>query len=142
MESGTSITNIDRDADERFVALRRRLGVSSFGLNEIVLKPGERGRIHRHQNQEEVYLVLAGTLSIVVEGKELELGRDQLIRVAPELRRQLVNRGSEPLILVALGGANEHVGRDAEAFASWEDSSGSPPQEIPLPQDLPASELR
>jgi mannose-6-phosphate isomerase-like protein (cupin superfamily) len=142
MESGTSITSIERDADGRFVALRRKLGVTSFGLNEIVLKPGERGRIHRHLNQEEVYLVLAGTLSIVIEGKELELGRDQLIRVAPELRRQLVNRGSEPLILVALGGANAHVGRDAEAFASWEDSNGAPPQEIPLPPDLPPSELR
>ena len=46
----------------------RQLGVTAFGINQIVLRPGERGRIHRHRRQEEVYLVLDGTLSLVIEG--------------------------------------------------------------------------
>jgi uncharacterized cupin superfamily protein len=58
MEEGTTIARLDPDTGERFLPLRRQLGVSSFGMNQIVLQPGQRGRIHRHQRQEEVYLVL------------------------------------------------------------------------------------
>jgi hypothetical protein len=65
------------------------------------------------------------------------LGRGELVRVAPEVRRQLVNRDPERVVLLALGGAGEHVGRDGEAFASWDDERGVPPQELPLPEDLP-----
>jgi mannose-6-phosphate isomerase-like protein (cupin superfamily) len=141
MEPGTSVTSLQRDTGERFVPLRRELGVSSFGINQIVLQPGQRMRIHRHANQEEVYVVLAGTLTLVVEGEAAEHGPDQLIRVAPDVRRQLVNRGAEPLILLALGGAAEHQSRDAEAFTAWDQSTGASPQEVPLPPDLGPEEL-
>jgi mannose-6-phosphate isomerase-like protein (cupin superfamily) len=137
VESGIARTRLEPEADERFVPLRRRLGVSSFGLNQIVLAPRERGRIHRHARQEEVYLVLEGTLTLLVESEESVLERGELVRVAPDLRRQLVNRGPERLVLLALGGDGEHVGRDGEAFASWEDERGAPPQEVPMPPDLP-----
>jgi mannose-6-phosphate isomerase-like protein (cupin superfamily) len=138
VESGIARTRLEPEADKRFVPLRRRLGVSSFGLNQIVLAPRERGRIHRHARQEEVYLVLEGTLTLLVESEESVLERGELVRVAPNLRRQLVNRGPERLVLLALGGDGEHVGRDGEAFASWEDERGAPPQEVPMPPDLPA----
>ena len=87
------ITHLEPDTAERFVPLRRQLGVSAFGLNQIALQPGERGRIHRHDRQEEVYLVLEGTLTLLVEAEETELVAGELIRVAPQVRRQLVNRG-------------------------------------------------
>ena len=83
MEPGTAIARLDLDPDDRFVRLRRDLGVSSFGINQIVLRPGERGRIHRHVRQEEVYLVLAGRLTLLVEGEETELEDGELVRVAP-----------------------------------------------------------
>ena len=136
MESGTARTRLDPEPGERFVALRRRLGVTSFGLNQIVLQPGERGRIHRHVRQEEVYLVLEGTLTLLVEGEATDLDRGELVRVAPDLRRQLVNRGPDRLVLLALGGDGEHQGRDGEAFTSWDEAQGAPPQEVPLPPDL------
>jgi mannose-6-phosphate isomerase-like protein (cupin superfamily) len=142
VEQGTARTRLATDTEERFVPLRRRLGVTSFGLNQIVLEAGQRGRIHRHGRQEEVYLVLEGTLALLIEGEETVLERGELIRVAPELRRQLVNRGPERLVLLALGGDGEHQGRDGEAFASWEDTKGASPQEVPLPPDLPAAERR
>jgi mannose-6-phosphate isomerase-like protein (cupin superfamily) len=107
-------------------------------MNQIVLRPRQRGRIHRHERQEEVYLVLEGTLTLVVEGEEEALERGELVRVAPEVRRQLVNRGPDRLVLLALGGDGEHVGRDGRAFADWDDAQGAPPAEIPLPDDLPA----
>jgi uncharacterized cupin superfamily protein len=135
MESGVSFAALDPDTEERFVPLRRLLGVTSFGLNQIVLRPGQRGRIHRHREQEEVYLVLSGTLTLVIEGEATALGQGELARVAPEVRRFIANRGDEDLVLLALGGATEHVGRDGEAFVDWDQQEGRPPQEIPLPPD-------
>jgi uncharacterized cupin superfamily protein len=133
-------STIDRDSGERFQALRRELGVSSFGMNLIVLQPGERGRIHAHERQEEVYLVLEGELTLLAEGAEELLGPDRLVRVGPSVRRQLVNAGPRRLVLLALGGSGEHVGRDGLAWSSWEDDSpGRPPQEVPLPEDLPTA---
>lgn len=121
-----------------FQRLRRQLGVESFGLNVVTLRPGQRNRIHRHQRQEEVYLVLEGELTLVVEGEELVLGRYELARVAPSVRRQLTNRGAEPAVLLALGADGEHQGRDGRAWSSWEEpGDGRPPQEVPLPDDLP-----
>ena len=142
MEEGTATARLQEDAENRFVRLRAELGVTSFGLNQIVLHPGQRGRIHAHERQEEVYLVLEGTLSLLIEGDESTHERGELIRVAPGVRRQLVNRGPANLHLLAIGGAGEHEGRDGKAWASWDATESASPQEMPLPDDLPASELR
>src|SRR5215218_7407614 len=107
METGVSYAKLDPDHDERFLSLRRELGVTSFGINQILLKPGQRGRIHLHHEQEEVFIVLSGTLTLTVEGEPRELGQ------------------------------GEHVGRDGEAFERWDQETGAPPQEVPLPEDEP-----
>ncbi|HEY2441212.1 MAG TPA: hypothetical protein VGI07_13335, partial [Solirubrobacteraceae bacterium] len=65
VDEGVARTKLDPDSGDRFVPLRRQLGVTSFGMNQIVLQPGQRGRIHLHQRQEEVYLVLEGELALV-----------------------------------------------------------------------------
>jgi len=139
MNSGVSYTALEPDSEERFVSLRRALGVTTFGINQIILRPGQRGRIHRHTNQEEVYLVLDGTLSLVFEDEVKELGKGEIARVAPDVRRYIANRHPEDVLLLALGGALEHVGRDGEAFASWEDTEPTSPQELPLPPDEPVT---
>jgi mannose-6-phosphate isomerase-like protein (cupin superfamily) len=131
-------TKLDRRGAERFQGLRRELGVTSFGMNAITLAPRQRGRIHAHEAQEEVYLVLDGELTIIVEGEERVFGVDEVVRVPPQVRRQLVNAGTQPLLMLALGGSGEHVGRDGRAWESWDDSGpGRSPQEVPLPEDLP-----
>jgi uncharacterized cupin superfamily protein len=136
MDEGTSRTRVDPDSAERFVSLRRALGVTTFGINQMVLQPGQRMRIHRHQRQEEVYLVLEGTLTVAIEAEDTELGEGELMRVAPGVRRQLVNHGPSRVVLVALGADGDHEGRDAEAFASWEQETGVQPKDVPLPDDL------
>jgi uncharacterized cupin superfamily protein len=142
MEVGVTRARLNPETGERFLTLRRELGLTAFGLNQIVLQPGQRGRIHTHERQEEVFLVLEGNLTLIVEQEDHELGPGDLIRVAPALRRQLVNRGPGRVVLVALGGAGAHDGRDGEAFASWDDEVGVSPQELALPADLDLDELR
>lgn len=142
MESGISVTRLNPDSGERFQGLRRELGVTTFGMNLITLQPGERGRVHRHRRQEEVFVVLEGILDIVTADDTIEQTAGAVIRIAPEVKRQLVNRGPGRTVVLALGSAEPHNGRDGEAFTSFDHPTPSTPQEIPNPEDLPPSELR
>jgi mannose-6-phosphate isomerase-like protein (cupin superfamily) len=138
MEPDVTHAALDAETGERFQLLRRELGVTGFGINLIVLQPRERGRIHAHEHQEEVYLVLAGELTLGIEGEERVLAANEIVRVGPAVRRQLVNAGDTRLVLLALGGSGQHVGRDGKAWESWDEGGeGRPPQEVPLPGDLP-----
>ena len=128
--------HFDGATRERLVPVRRELGITTFGVSLMSLGPGQRNRIHRHLVQEEAYLVLEGTLTVIVEQEEYELGPFDAIRVAPALRRQLVNRSPARVRFLALGGSADHQGRDGEAFASWDDPGGRPPADVPLPPDL------
>ncbi len=136
-EPNINLAAIDLDGDT-FQTLRRELGVTSFGINQLTLRPRQRLRVHRHQRQEEVYLVLEGTLTLIVEGEEHVLEPGKLARVGPELKRQLTNPSSERVVVLALGAYGEHQGRDGIAWAGWDDEGeGRPPQEVPLSEDLP-----
>src|SRR3954463_15403390 len=135
MQTGVSFGRIELAGEDRFQRLRADLGVESFGLNVIRLAPRQRGRIHRHGRQEEVYVVLDGELTLDVEGESHTLRRLQAARVAPEVRRRLATGGREPVPLVAIGGAEPHQGRDGEAFEDWDQETGRPPAEVPQPPD-------
>jgi quercetin dioxygenase-like cupin family protein len=143
MPEGVSTARLDQPPEQRFARLRAPLGVSSFGINVLTFESGQRNRIHRHKRQEEVYVVLEGTMTLMVEGEPNEYRVGDLVRVAPEVRRQLVNRGPAALRLLALGGHidHEHEPRDAEAFNDWAETDPGTPQTVPVPDDLSPSEL-
>jgi quercetin dioxygenase-like cupin family protein len=143
MPAGVSATRLDEPPEQRFARLRAPLGVNSFGINVLTFESGQRNRIHRHKRQEEVYVVLEGTLTLLVEGEPNEYLVGDVVRVAPDVRRQLVNRGPAALRLLAVGGdvEHEHEPRDAEAFNAWGETEPGTPQTVPVPDDLPASEL-
>jgi mannose-6-phosphate isomerase-like protein (cupin superfamily) len=142
--SGFTRTALALDGDERFVSLRRPLELTGLGMNLIILAPGQRGRVHDHERQEEAYLVWEGTLTLIVEGEPHDLERGEIARVGPGVRRQIVNRGPGRCAIVALGATpGAHTGRDGLAWASWEDTDPPrSPQDVPLPDDLPEAERR
>ena len=144
LPEGVGVATLGGEPVDRFLRLRDPLGATSFGINKIVLAPGERNRIHRHTVQEEVYLVLSGELNLGLEGVEHRFGVGELVRVAPPVRRQLINRGPEVLELLIIGSMtdHEHVPRDAEAFGAWDETEPGTPQTVPLPGDLPSEELK
>ena len=81
--------------------------------------------------------MLDGTLTLLIEDEPRELRRGDLARVAPDVRRQLVNRHPEMLLLIAAGSANEHQGRDGRAYWSWdEEGEGNSPADVPFPENV------
>ena len=66
-----------------------------------------------------MYLVIDGTLTVYVERTPTDIPAGGLVRVAPEVRRQIANLGPGGPCVVALGGAVTHDGRDGMAFSDW-----------------------
>jgi uncharacterized cupin superfamily protein len=94
-------TLMHRDDFERtgkWSLARRSLGLHSFGMNVVDLQPGEQIPEHdeTERDQEEVFIVLSGTPSFVIDGEELAAPAGTFIRIDPEPRRTIVNHGDQP----------------------------------------------
>jgi quercetin dioxygenase-like cupin family protein len=70
---------------------RKALDVSSFGMNVVDIGPG--GQIPEHteseRDHEEVFIVLDGEATAVIDGVETAAPSGTFVRVAPEVRRQI-----------------------------------------------------
>ncbi len=96
-----------------FRKIRRELGVEAFGVNAIVLPPGYESRIHHHERQEELYIVLRGEIEMRLGDRRRVLGPGGLARVDAATVRSLRNTsGSEEATYVCVGGEGGYVGRD------------------------------
>ena len=92
------------------------LGAQHTGVSHHRLKPGKRQAFaHRHDQAEEVYVVLAGSGRVKVEEDIVELRALDAIRVAPGATRQL-EAGPEGLEWVAFGPRHEG---DGELVEEW-----------------------
>lgn len=78
--------------------VRRSLGVKSFGLNVVDIPPGEGIPEHDEmgRDQEEVFLVLSGNPTIVIDGVEHPLASGSFVRLDAEPRRTVKNGGDAP----------------------------------------------
>jgi uncharacterized cupin superfamily protein len=92
----------DFERSGRWSLARRSLGVRSFGLNLVDIAPGDRIPEHDEieRDQEEVFVVLGGDATMVVDGQEHPAPAGTFARVAPELSRTVVNSGKEPVSLL------------------------------------------
>jgi len=79
----------------KWVLVRRSLGVGSFGLNIVELPQGEEIPEHDEtgRDQEEVFLVLEGSPTLVVDGSEHSLRPGSFARLDPEPVRTVRNDG-------------------------------------------------
>lgn len=79
----------------KWVLVRRSLGVGSFGLNVVELPTGEEIPEHdeTERDQEEVFLVLDGSPTLVVDGAEHGLRPGSFARLDPEPKRTVRNDG-------------------------------------------------
>jgi quercetin dioxygenase-like cupin family protein len=88
----------DLERTGSWLLVRRSLGLSSFGMNLVEIPAGERIPEHDEtgRDQEEVFVVLTGSPSLVVDEREIEIPAGTFARLDPPLRRTVVNRGDEP----------------------------------------------
>jgi oxalate decarboxylase/phosphoglucose isomerase-like protein (cupin superfamily) len=99
-----SKTHFDWDELPPLTSPRRLLGLTGVALGLINLPPGEGYTFtHRHREQEEVYIVLAGSGRILVDGELVPLAPGDAVRVAPAAKRALKNDGGEPLRIICAG---------------------------------------
>jgi uncharacterized cupin superfamily protein len=77
--------------------VRRTLGVGSFGVNVVDIAPGEQIPEHDEtaRDQEEVFLVLAGSPTLLVDGREHSMPQGTFARLDPEHSRTVRNDGGE-----------------------------------------------
>jgi len=79
----------------KWALARKGLGLTSFGMNVVELPPGETIPEHSEveSDQEEVFIVLSGDATLVIDGEDHPAPAGTFVRLDPEPRRTVVNRG-------------------------------------------------
>lgn len=96
-----SVTIVHRDDLERsgsWSLVRRSLGIEAFGVNLVEIAPGTSIPEHDEtdRDQEELFLVLSGSATIVVDGVDHPAPAGTFARLDPEPLRTVRNDGDEP----------------------------------------------
>ncbi len=92
------------------------LETGEAGVSYHRVKPGKRqGFGHKHEDAEEVYVVIAGSGRVKLDDEIIELQRLDAVRVAPEVTRQF-EAGDDGLEMIALGAHHE---KDGEIIPDW-----------------------
>ena len=88
----------DLEQSGRWALARKSLGLKSFGMNLVEIAPGERIPEHHEleRDQEEVFFVVSGTATMVVDGEEHPAPAGTFARLDPQPLRTIVNSGDEP----------------------------------------------
>jgi mannose-6-phosphate isomerase-like protein (cupin superfamily) len=89
------------DMEARFA--RSAAGLEGGGFSYQKLAPGYRPPFgHRHQTQEEAYVVVSGSGEALVDGETVALRQWDVLRVPPEVPRAFA-AGPDGLELIAIG---------------------------------------
>lgn len=79
----------------KWVLVRRSLGVGAFGVNAVELPPGESIPEHDEvaRDHEELFLVLDGSPTLVIDGIDHPLRKGSFARLDPPPKRTVRNDG-------------------------------------------------
>ena len=103
------------EMDARFA--RTALGGETLGLSVMKLAPGFRIPFgHKHEGQEEVYVVVRGSARVKVEDEIVDLDQWDAIRFDKDTMRN-VEAGPEGVEYLAFGAGEDP--RDAEMVQGW-----------------------
>jgi (S)-ureidoglycine aminohydrolase len=104
MSDHTILHSDELERSGNWLLARRSLGLRAFGMNLVDIAPGARIPEHdeTERDQEEVYLVLSGEASVIVDGQVHAAPTGTYARIAPERRRTVRNVGSSPLELLMI----------------------------------------
>jgi mannose-6-phosphate isomerase-like protein (cupin superfamily) len=109
--------------------LRDLLGSSGLEISLNVVPPGKGiPFLHRHQENDEVYVVLGGRGQFLVDGECIDVAEGSVLRISPAGARAWRNNSGEPLYFLCIqyradsvieGGTHDGVG--VEEKLTWPD---------------------
>ncbi len=87
-----------------FRGLSAPLGVGQFKVNRLELPPGAQAPEHDHagNGEEEVYAIVGGSGTLLVEGEEIALRPGHFVFCSPDARRQM-RAGADGLTWIGIG---------------------------------------
>ena len=101
------IDDMEASFQGAFKKARAELGASAFGIQVLDLPPnlseGYPEHDHSEDGQEEIYAFIRGSGRMQVEGDEIDLNPDVMVRVGPGVKRKITS-GPEGLRIIAVGG--------------------------------------
>jgi quercetin dioxygenase-like cupin family protein len=92
----------------------RELGVSHFRYAPNLRSP----MAHSHREQEEAYVIVAGSGRVLLDDEVRELRQWDLLRVAPAVVRAF-EAGPDGMDIVAVGGSRPEDGDGVMGAAEW-----------------------
>jgi len=117
MELEDSAADRGPDIEARFG--RKHLDSEHLGVSYFRYGPGYRSPMgHSHREQEEVYVVIGGSGRIKLDDEIVELGRWDVVRVAPAIVRAFEG-GPEGLEIIAVGADRPEGGDGVPAHDFW-----------------------
>jgi mannose-6-phosphate isomerase-like protein (cupin superfamily) len=96
----------------------RDLGISHFRYDANLRSP----MAHSHREQEEAYVVVAGSGRVLLDDQCVDLRQWDVVRVAPEVVRAF-EAGPDGLEVIAVGGPKPADGDGVRATANWPDAA-------------------
>jgi quercetin dioxygenase-like cupin family protein len=101
---------------------RKHLASRDLGISHFRYAPNLRSPMaHSHREQEEAYVVVAGSGRILLDDEVQELRQWDAVRVAPEVVRAF-EAGPDGLDIIAVGGPKPQDGDGVMGTAAWPDA--------------------
>jgi quercetin dioxygenase-like cupin family protein len=122
-----NLLEIDDDVAGRVPGLegrfsRKLLGSRDIGVSHWRYAPGLRNsNAHSHREQEEAYVVVAGSGRMRLDDEIRDVRQWDVIRVAPEVVRAF-EAGPDGLELIAVGGPKPDGGDGVLSESDWPDA--------------------
>jgi quercetin dioxygenase-like cupin family protein len=92
----------------------RDLGISLFRYAPDLRSP----MAHSHREQEEAYVVVAGSGKVLLDGETRDVRQWDVVRVAPEVVRAF-EAGPDGLEVIAVGGPKPEEGDGVPTAVEW-----------------------
>lgn len=97
----------------------RDLDAETTGFAYLRVKPNQRQPFaHRHENAEEIYVVISGSGRVKLDDEIVEVSEMDAVRIAPAVARSL-EAGPDGLDVLAFGPHHEGDSEMVEGF--WDD---------------------
>ena len=99
-----TLKNYNLDEAGILQPLSEELGLEAVGISLSQMPPGMGyPYVHAHKEQEEVFICLNGTGTIMVGDEEIAMKAGDFLRISPDVARAVGNKTSESCTFLILG---------------------------------------